>query len=331
MSNDNFINQLKVFTESLLNTRKIREGVLYKYMPFSVFVSMCQAAYNKLNEQKQSSEPAYLDLFCFDAETYNDPREGKILIEFSEESECSDENIGLLAQLYRDTEINKNLVDINTIVFVGSFVFEKKRSYVHYNSKGISLNLPNSVGDALTMWRDYADKGKGVCLEINVDASLNLPLYRVSYDKKEQINVLTNICNILAKFPEAYRKTNASRLREIIDPIRFLFKSSEHDYENEARIIKVCGFNKKGGVSPSNCDHTINLLQNSDHTLSRLYIVFKDFFFKNGGSVIIGPAFEESDYLFGKRVVIKQVYYWLEKLGLLDKVEVKASKYNIRF
>ncbi len=326
LSYNDVIRNLERLKDVVLNRHRLKEGVLYKYMPFNSFISMCKSALKKIESGEKF---APLDLFCFDAETYNDPQEGKILIELSDDEECLNEKRRLLAQIYKDTEKHKNIVDINSLVFVGSFIFESKK---HPSER------EDFRGDVLPMWRDYANKGKGVCLGVTLDAGLDIPIYKISYDRKEHLKVLDEICELLSYIPQNKIEQLSSRIRAIIDPVRFLFKSPEHDYENEARIIEICSLSKTKGRSffyskdTKKYRYNIKLFEKQDNpALSRLYIVFDNFFFKKQGQIIVGPGFEESDYLFGKRVVIKQIYYWLERLNLIDRVEVKASKINIRF
>ncbi len=334
--------KLEALINKILKLHEIREGVFYRYMPFSTFVSMCKNAYKKIDsarfEDRIGSKPAFLDMFCFRANTYNDPREGKVLVELSENLGKTNSTRGLLAELYQETELEGQAIDINSMVFIGCFVAKKATGLSVWAKKAnnnVESRFPD-IADCLPMWRDYANKGKGVCLEARIHSTDLIPMYRISYNKNEQLMALDSICSILKEFGKRELQENATRLREIIDPVRFLFKSPEHDYENEARIIEICGFDKNTGKLTSKgnkkVDFDMNLLENKqDPSLSRLYINFEDLFFKHGGSVIVGPAFEESDYLFGKKVIIEQVYYWLKKLNLLGRVEVKTSRYNIRF
>ena len=335
--------KLVALRDKILKLHEIKEGIFYRYIPYSVFVSMCEAKLKKIEEEKKIkhlSRPVkgYLDMYCFRANTYNDPREGKILIELSEREAKRSRQRGLLAELYQETEIERKSIDINSMVFVGSFIAEKPSDLSIWakRSKNNFTNNHSPLSDSLPMWRDYADKGKGVCLEVYIKPTDMIPMYRISYNEKEQLMVLDSICSILADFSEVELRENATRLREIIDPIRFLFKSPEHDYENEARIIEICGFNKETGILTSmgsrKTEFEMNLLKNEkDPSLSRLFINFENFYFKNKGAITVGPAFDESDYLFSKRVIIEQIYYWLKKLNLLDDVKVKVSQYNIRF
>ncbi|BBB32574.1 hypothetical protein TTHT_1035 [Thermotomaculum hydrothermale] len=326
------LNKLKAVRDKILKMHEVREGNFYYYTSFKGFVSMCQGAYSKKQEAESvnpslSSRPFYPDFFCFDADTFNDPREGKVLLELSEHS-GNDSLRGLLSKVYKDDEIDKKPFSPPQVVFVGCLVSDRVGDLTIWGKKSLKKNIDyDYIDDQLPMWRDYADKGKGVCLGVKIKSSDGIPVYRVSYDERDQLMAIDAICSVLRDINPANIAKFGLEIREVIDPIRFLYKSKEHSYENEARVIIPCSL-KKG-----RCKYSIELFKKdpSDPTSYRLYIALKDFFFKNGGTITVGPAFDESDYIFNKMVIVKQVHYWLEKLNLSGKVEVSTSRYSIRF
>ena len=322
------LTKLKAVRDKILKMHQVREGFFCRYTPFNVFVSMCEDALKRKEERdrknpSKSSLPVFLSFWCFDADTFNDPMEGKKLIELSENFP-EDSARSLLAKVYKD-DLHKQSFYSAKAAFVGSLVSGKVEDCSIWGKKSLKRDFDYTyVDDYLPMWRDYADKGKGVCLGFNIKPSDGFPVYRVSYDESDHLMALDMIGSALREIGNISKYS--MEIRELIDPIRFLYKSREHAHENEARVIIPCGI-KKG-----QCKYEIKLFKSQkDATSYRLYISLEDFFFKNGGQIRIGPGFDESDYIFDKMVIIKQVMYWLDKLNLIDKVEVKHSKYNIRF
>ena len=173
----------------------------------------------------------------------NDPSEGNVLLQLLKKSVQS--NVFDLLLGNENAEENK-LVEVPfSKVFIGSFSTAKNK---------------------LPMWTLYGDDSKGCCLvfddyffdkknelieeKANVDdknvSSQELILYRVKYldtDKLDEsdtiVGYLKKIANILDLFEGIISKYESVRtwIMALLDEIRFLFKDSDYDYENEVRII----------------------------------------------------------------------------------------------
>lgn len=173
----------------------------------------------------------------------NDPSEGNILLHLLKKSVQSNVFDKLLGN--ENTEENK-LVEVSfSKVFIGSFSTAKNK---------------------LPMWTLYGDDSKGCCLvfddyffdkknelietKSNMDDksifSQELILYRVKYldldnlDESDPIvSCIKEIASILDLFEGIISKYESVRIwiMSLLDEIRFLFKDSDYDYENEVRII----------------------------------------------------------------------------------------------
>lgn len=173
----------------------------------------------------------------------NDPSEGNVLLQLLKKSVQS--NVFDILLSNENTEENK-LVEVPfSQVFIGSFSTAKNK---------------------LPMWTLYGDDSKGCCLvfddyffdeknelieeKSNMDdekvSPQELMLYRVKYldiDKLDGsdsiVGYLKQIANILDLFEGIISKYESVRIwiMSLLDEIRFLFKDSDYDYENEVRII----------------------------------------------------------------------------------------------
>lgn len=173
----------------------------------------------------------------------NDPSEGDVLLKILKKSVKSNAFNMLLGN--KNVEENK-LVEVPfSKVFIGSFSTAKNK---------------------LPMWTLYGDDSKGCCLvfddyffdkkneliesKSNMDdknvSSQELILYQVKYldidnlDESDSIvGCLKKIASILDLFEGIISKYESVRIwiMTLLDEIRFLFKDSDYDYENEVRII----------------------------------------------------------------------------------------------
>lgn len=173
----------------------------------------------------------------------NDPSEGNVLLQLLKKSVQSN----VFDMLLRNESVEeKKLVEVPfSQVFIGSFSTAKNK---------------------LPMWTLYGDDSKGCCLifddyffdeknelieeKSNMDdkkiSSQELILYRVKYldiDKLDEsdpiVAYLKQLANILDLFEGLVSKYESVRvwIMVLLDEIRFLFKDSDYDYENEVRII----------------------------------------------------------------------------------------------
>lgn len=173
----------------------------------------------------------------------NDPSEGNVLLHLLKKSVQSNVFDILLGN--ENTEENK-LVEVPfSKVFIGSFSTAKNK---------------------LPMWTLYGDDSKGCCLvfddyffdkknelieaKSNMDdksiSSQELILYRVKYldidnlDESDSIvGCIKKIASILDLFEGIITDYESVRIwiMALLDEIRFLFKDSDYDYENEVRVI----------------------------------------------------------------------------------------------
>lgn len=173
----------------------------------------------------------------------NDPSEGNILL-----------------------KLLKNTVKSNAfnMLFSNESVEEDKLAEVPFSN--VFIGSFSTAKNKLPMWTLYGDDSKGCCLvfddyffdkknelieaKSNMDdkgvPSQELILYRVKYldiDKLDEtdliVNCINKIAGILDLFEKIISKYEAVRIwiMALLDEIRFLFKDSDYDYENEVRII----------------------------------------------------------------------------------------------
>ncbi len=173
----------------------------------------------------------------------NDPSEGNVLLKLLKNSVKSN----AFNMLFGNQNIEENkLVEVPfSKVFIGSFSTAKNK---------------------LPMWTLYGDDSKGCCLvfddyffdkknelietKSNMDdksiSSQELILYRVKYldiDNLDELDSIVSrvkrIASILDLFEGIISKYESVRIwiMALLDEIRFLFKDSDYDYENEVRII----------------------------------------------------------------------------------------------
>ena len=171
----------------------------------------------------------------------NDPSEGNVLLKLLKNSAKSN----AVNMLLNDEHVEE-LVEVPfSKVFIGSFSTAKNK---------------------LPMWTLYGDDSKGCCLvfddyffdkkneliesKSNVDdksiSSQELILYRVKYldienldDSDSIVGRIKKIAATLDVLEELITKYESVRewVMALLDEIRFLFKDSDYDYENEVRII----------------------------------------------------------------------------------------------
>lgn len=116
----------------------------------------------------------------------------------------------------------------------------------------------NDLSDSLPMWKQYADNATGICLtyDRNYLKSLikeksdtddnysKVEFYRVCYTKELESDdnkvILEQIKIIKEELKEIYLKDSQSRVLSEFDIVRYLFKESKYEYEQEYRLIKEC-------------------------------------------------------------------------------------------
>ena len=172
----------------------------------------------------------------------NDPSEGNVILK-------------LLKKLTKSNAFN--------MLWGNESMAENKLVEVPYSN--VFIGSFSTAKNKLPMWTLYGDDSKGCCLvfddyffdkknelieaKSNMDKSISsqeLILYRIKYldiDNLEEsdsiVGCLKKIANILDLFEGVISKYESVRIwiMTLLDEIRFLFKDSDYDYENEVRII----------------------------------------------------------------------------------------------
>lgn len=116
----------------------------------------------------------------------------------------------------------------------------------------------NGLSDSLPMWKQYADNTTGICLTYDRnylkslikeksdtdDNDSKVEFYRVCYTKELESDdkkvILEQIKIIKEELKEIYLKDSQSRILSEFDIVRYLFKESKYEYEQEYRLIKEC-------------------------------------------------------------------------------------------
>lgn len=178
-----------------------------------------------LVKKSQNSENNYSRLRLSNARQLNDPTEGSVFL-----NQVGFDSYTLLQLDYEPTNI---------------FLSSMSKSS---DKNGLSDNLP--------MWKQYADNATGICLTYDRDYLKSLikkksdtddskvEFYRVCYTKELESNdnkaILEQIDIIKKELKEIYLKTSLSRILLEFDIVRYLFKESKYEYEQEYRLIKEC-------------------------------------------------------------------------------------------
>ncbi|HGR6855778.1 TPA: DUF2971 domain-containing protein, partial [Streptococcus pneumoniae] len=116
----------------------------------------------------------------------------------------------------------------------------------------------NGLSDSLPMWKQYADNATGICLTYDRnylkslikkksdtdDNDSKVEFYRVCYTKELESDdnkvILDQIEIIKKELKKIYLKDSQSRILSEFDIVRYLFKESKYEYEQEYRLIKEC-------------------------------------------------------------------------------------------
>jgi len=136
-------------------------------------------------------------------------------------------------------------------------------------------------GDLLSQWRTYAAGASGYSIEFDADVlNWNLintvGLYKVIYDPKLQIEILTEVCDIIADFIENSFSTNGDTVNMLLD-----------DYASEFVIIfrYLCSRMKHEAYSEEKEWRLVYLKSSSDEKAPRL--LDKKVHFRTRGSMIV--------------------------------------------
>lgn len=178
-----------------------------------------------LVKKSQNTENNYSRLRLSNARQLNDPTEGSVFL-------------------------NQVGFDLDTL---SQLDYEPTNIFLSSMSKSSD---ENGLSDSLPMWKQYADNATGICLTYDRDYLKSLikkksdtdgskvEFYRVCYTKELESDdnkaILEQINKIKNKLKEIDLKDSLGRILLEFDIVRYLFKGSEYEYEQEYRLIKEC-------------------------------------------------------------------------------------------
>ena len=178
-----------------------------------------------LVKKSQNTENNYSRLRLSNARQLNDPTEGSVFL-------------------------NQVEFDLDTLLQLD---YEPTNIFLSSMSKSSD---ENGLSDSLPMWKQYADNATGICLTYDRDYLKSLikkksdtdgskvEFYRVCYTKELESDdnkaILEQINKIKNKLKEIDLKDSLGRILLEFDIVRYLFKGSEYEYEQEYRLIKEC-------------------------------------------------------------------------------------------
>ncbi|MCY7021098.1 DUF2971 domain-containing protein [Streptococcus sanguinis] len=123
-------------------------------------------------------------------------------------------------------------------------------------------SVDNDLSDSLPMWKQYADNATGICLTYDRDYIQNLikkennnieqennsevEFYKVCYTNQLKSNdyISKQIETIKKELEYIELNESKSEILSIFDVVRYLFKESNYEYEQEYRFIKECKNNE---------------------------------------------------------------------------------------
>ena len=114
-----------------------------------------------------------------------------------------------------------------------------------YIASFVMPDAKKDMSNKLTFWRNYGDEGEGCSLSLPVPRSrLEKVLYGIP-EAQQTAKILSPVLDSLnslvrtAKGPlrKAVQGESARVVWSFLDRIRFLYKSSEYEYENECRFV----------------------------------------------------------------------------------------------
>lgn len=143
-------------------------------------------------------------------------------------------------------------------VFLNEVGFDiSKLLQLDYESTDIFLSsmskssVNNDLSDSLPMWKQYADNATGICLTYDRDYLKSLiknednnkvEFYKVCYTNQLKSNdyISKQIETIKKELEYIELDTSKSDILSKFDVVRYLFKESNYEYEQEYRFIKEC-------------------------------------------------------------------------------------------
>lgn len=285
---DKHLNNIDKEVKKIESKIKLSKGKLDKY-------DLCH--YTSIDNMKkffikseESGKYRLAKIRLRNARYMNDPEEGTILLKYLSDKvkkQCEEECI-----------IDNILNNLDS---------------VSANSEDVYLFSLSRNKDKLHMWVHYAEKANGICLVID-DTSIpddilnNKPIGFVSYinledryiakknygeewkEKRKKVEdsieqIAKYIGNLqkeieLSKYGCAEKRNIEIRLLNILNRIRFLFKSSDYKYEREVRLLQ--------------CNPTAEEIKYDESYIPLLHVEVENLKYKE---VIIGPKVENPQHI----------------------------------
>ncbi|HEU8285653.1 TPA: DUF2971 domain-containing protein [Streptococcus pneumoniae] len=159
----------------------------------------------------------------------------------------------------------------------------------------------NGLSDSLPMWKQYADNATGICLTYDRnylkslikkksdtdDNDSKVEFYRVCYTKELESDdnkvILDQIEIIKKELKKIYLKDSQSRILSEFDIVRYLFKESKYEYEQEYRLIKECN------------DDEIQIEKYGEMQVPRLFTYLSENL--KYSKITLGPKCDDIDYV----------------------------------
>lgn len=303
-----YLHDLQTVVGNILQRFRLKEGQrsqpLYRYIGFDTFRSMVTIVQgengNMDNDREKRRTDRCIDLRVYDAETMNDPLEGRFLIEYAKE--------------------NLRLLRPSTRCF--SDLFKRGGDYHPLGARLIFIASFSRREDDLDLWRNYC-KGHGV--SFGFIPGSNADYYRVDYGKEIAESLLAELSWAIKPITDSRNQELCARAIDILRPVLYLVKADGHRSDEEVRLIE-----KRDGSSN---DIRLHEEMNDPQKNARLYVTKKEFFFhvpNEWGEVLIGPLAKTLEYSQGKDAFLKEVKFRLAQNGITD-IQVVQSRHDLRY
>jgi len=282
---DRILPLLLKLSDVVVKIRKSEHAVKDEDAPFGVAHYTDRKAMESMLSSSPKDKTNVLRLY--NIAYFNDPDEGKRLIDFTEDRLGRPNPLGNFITPSNDPNKSNPWLDQSSHVYVCSFAL---------------------VVDRLDLWRAYGKDGHGYCIVTQLSVfrgdagkplmggswgdeaglSTEIPLNKVLYGDGEVKSALKKLAPILDAIESAIPKTHAARasINEIViatvSELLYLYKSSEYASEREARVVMALKLSAQ------------RLKRDKRETSVRLYTETVPMLFKSSGSkIIIGPKVQD--------------------------------------
>ena len=269
----------------------------YQYASLTVFRAMC----DRVKELRgKSAWRSGFEGRMYDADTMNDPLEGRFVIDRSRAIFADDpkKSGSRLWALFRRSRMAPTTVG-RTNVLMASL---------------------SEARDSIHMWRAYCPDG-GVCVCSRIPE--HLPMYRIGYGEDAADSILHELDRLVPLNVDQERPGDCANIINKLKPALYLVKAAAHEGEREVRVMESY-------PSFENLElHTTGDMP----PLARLFVRVPTMYFRHSDlqdEVMIGPVLNFQQLKRGLALVQKEVAYRLEESGL-GHVNVTASEISLRF